>query len=519
MVFLPASIKGAARHDMRLHQLLSSVTAFAKMHRVQDKESKREIPFNPLPMQEKIFDAVEAGHKKIAVIKARQVAATTAAKMVVHHRATTTDTASMHAIISLRADSAEALLDDNRRWLEHPPAVLKRKLKSKRKGEISYADTGASIKAFTSRSTTGLRSFAPSTVLISEFAFAPDQEELLAQATAAVGDGLLIIESTANNPGDAFSRIITGGESGFHIITMWWWEHPSYKDTDLPSDFVLSESEQKLADFYTLSPNQVSWRRRQVALLGEIKFRREYPSCIDDCFLNREGGYFSEEEMAEVQVLDFALHGEDAGREIEPPEHNDRYVMGVDVSNGVGADWSTLAVVSVATRQPVFTMRSRTTTPKAWAHKVIQVASRYNMALVLVEAWPGPGAVTVSEMDSCGYRNMWRHPSTGKVWSTNLHSKLEAFDTLREAVKLIRVIDRVSWMELRSLTVPAGKMAPEAPDGAHDDSAVAMALAYRALNDVPPSWRMEAVVSRKSRVDVLLDRARARRIRSSALPF
>ena len=63
-------------------QLMGCPSAFARLHRVQDKDSAALIPFDALPMQQKIFDAVEAGHNRILVVKARQVAATTACKMV-----------------------------------------------------------------------------------------------------------------------------------------------------------------------------------------------------------------------------------------------------------------------------------------------------------------------------------------------------------------------------------------------------------------------------------------------------
>lgn len=510
---IPTSMQGQAK------RLVGDLGLFARLHKVQDKDSKAEIPFDPLPMQTKIFAAIAAGHRRIIVCKARQVAATTACKMALHHLAYTTPHAAMHAVVSMRADSATSLMDDNRRWVGHLPQALRRTLKVNARGELTYAETGAGIKAFTSRSTTGLRSYAPSAVLISEHAYAPDQDELLAQATAAVGDGLLIVESTANAPGDAFSRLVQGApDNGWHLLTMWWWEHPAYEDSEPAED--LTPAELQLQAAYNLTLGQLHWRRRQVATLGEHKFRREYPSNLDDCFVSRSGGYFDDQALGTdaIHVLDFAAIGEDGAREIEAPVHTDRYVMGVDVGGGVGGDYSTIAVVSVATRQPVFTCRSNRASPAAWAHKVIQVASRYNQAMVLAES-NNHGHALIQELDNCGYRNQWRNPKTGKPWVTTLQSKLEAYDTLREALPIIKVMDRVTWMELRSLTIPAGKVAPEAPGGCYDDSAMAMALALRCLGDVPASWRAAPVVATRTRVDALISASRARRIRSANLPF
>ena len=522
MTFIPGAVPPHMQGQVA--KLISPLDTFARIHRVQDKDSKALIHWDTAPMQTKIFEAVEAGHNRIACIKARQVYCTTGCKMVLHHMAYTTRHAAMHAVVSMRDDSASMLLDDCRRWLEDPPALLKRPVRTKARNHIVYGDTGASLRSFTSRSSTGLRSFVPAAAVISEAAYAPDLEEVIAQADAAVGDGLLIIESTADNPADFFSQLIRGApENGWHLITMWWWEHPAYEDSMdmVPDDFMasLSEYEQGIQEAYNLTVGQLHWRRRTENRIGSAhKFRREYPGRLDDCFLDREGGYFEDELMAGIHVVEHQLNGERHGREIESPQPHDQYVVGVDIGGGVGGDYSALCVVSVATRQVVYTERNNRVTPAAWAHRTIQVASRYNNALVLAES-NNHGHAFLLEMDTCGYRQQWRNPKTGKPWTTTLQSKLDAYDTLRESLQLVQILDRPTWLELRSLTILPGKVAPEAPKGSHDDSAIACALAFRCLRDIPSHWRTTALHSNRTRVDDLISASRARRIRSSSLPF
>ena len=513
-VFVPETVPVGLRAQVR--SIVGPLTTFAKLHKVQDKDTKRLIPLDPLPMQKRIFAAVEAGYNRIAVVKARQVAATTGCKMVVHHGAYTSPYAAMFAIISMREDSATALLDDNKRWLSDLPALLARPIENQGRTRIRYGDTGSEIKSFTSRSTTGLRSFAPSMAVISEAAYAPDLAETIAQADAAVGTGVLIIESTASIPGDHFSKIILGApENGWHVLTLWWFEHPAHATPDdlIPDDFAPTEDEVKLAGMYGLSRNQLHWRRLKALQIGDHKFRREYPSSLDDCFLGREGGFYGEELLGDIQVLDFST----AQKEIEKPLPGDMYVVGVDVGGGVGGDYSTLSVVSISTLQPVYTERSNTLTPSEWAHRVVQVAERYNSAMVLAES-NNHGHALILEMDSCGYRNQWRNPK-GRPWVTSLQSKIDAFNTLREHLQVIKVLDRTTWMELRSLTIPPGKAAPEAPKGGYDDMAMALALAYRCLRDVPSSMRTYAMPSVSTRIDTLIAKSRAKRIRSRNLPF
>ena len=513
-VYVPATVPQALRAKVR--SIVGPLTTFAKLHKVQDKDTKALVPFDPLPMQERIFDAVEAGYTRIAVVKARQVAATTGAKMVLHWMAYTSSNAAMHAVVSMREDSATALLDDNKRWLLDLPTLLQRPIENQGRTRIKYADTGSEIKSFTSRSTTGLRSFQPSAAVISEAAYAPDLAETIAQADAAVGNGVLIIESTAAIPGDHFSKIILGAPlNGWHVLTLYWWEHPAYQTPSdlIPDDFDPTEDEAKLADMYGLSRNQLHWRRLKALQIGDHKFRREYPASLDDCFLGREGGFYGEELLGDIQVLDFTT----AQKEIEPAHPGDMYVMGVDVGGGVGGDYSTLAVISISTLQPVYVERSNTLTPSEWAHKVIQAATRFNGAMVLAES-NNHGHALIQELDQCGYRNQWRNPK-GRPWVTTLQSKIDAFNTLREHLQVIKVLDRTTWMELRSLTIPPGKATPEAPKGGHDDMAIALALAYRCLRDIPSSMRTYAMPSVSTRIDTLIAKSRAKRIRSSGLPF
>lgn len=503
--------------------VLASIHTYAKLLKVQDKDSKKLVPFAILPMQQKIFDAVDAGHKRIVIIKARQVAATTGCKIVLQWLASVTKNEAMHAIVSMRDDSAVSLLQENRRWVEHLPKAMQRKLSAKAKGGIVFEGTNASIKAFTSRSESGLRSFSPAAAVISEAAYAPDLEEVIAATDAAVGDGLLIVESTANNPGDFFSKLVQGApDNGWCLLTLWWWEHPSYCDPpeNVPVDFAttLTPEERQLQTCYSLTLGQLHWRRRTCARLGsDHKFRREYPANLEDCFLDREGGYFPATALEHVMSVE---PPESGGHEIEAPVLGDKYVMGVDVGGGVGGDYSTMCLVSVTTRQVVYVERNNAITPAAWAHRVVQVAARYNQALVLAES-NNHGHAFLLEMGYCRYTNLWVNPQTGKPWVTTLPSKLDAFDTMREAAPLLRVLDRVTLLELRSLTIPPGKVAPEAPRGGHDDSAMACALAYRCLKDIPPSWRMLSSAGAGARIESTQGRAQVRRLRSSSskLPF
>ena len=516
-VFLPEKIPASMREDPRLTSLVGDLGNFVGLHKVQDKDTKKRVQFVPMPMQEKIFKAIGEGHNRIAVIKARQTTATTGCKMALHHMAYSTPYAAMHAVVSMRSDSASALLDDHRAWVSDLPDLLQRDLKTASRSEITYGDTGASIKAFTSRSTTGLRSFQPIAALISEAAFSPDLAETLAQADAAVGEGLLILESTANSPGDRFSEIIQGApENGWHVITMWWWEHPAYRDDEVPDDFEgsLTSEEITLQGKYGLDLHQLHWRRRKFLSLGAHKFRREYPANLEDCFLQRKGGYLPIEALEDIESVFFST----PKRVLEAPNQDDYYVIGADPAGGTGGDYSAMVIMSATTRQPVYVERNNQIAPHEFAARLVEVGAKYTThhgsPLLLVES-NNHGHAVLRELHHLRYRPLWTD-SNGRPWVTSHPSKIDAYDGLREMIQsgMIYRLDHTTLLELRSLVVL--KVSPEAPPGLHDDCAMALALACRCLRDVPASKRR---ASQAKTMDRLTAQIRARKIKSRTLPW
>jgi hypothetical protein len=142
------------------------------------------------------------------------------------------------------------------------------------------------------------------------------------------------------------------------------------------------------------------------------------------------------------------------------------------------------------------------------------VAQRYNNALVLCES-NNHGHVVLRELARLKYRKVWADRD-GKVWTTTAKSKIDAYDTLREMVanQILFRLDQSTLQELRSIQIL--KVTPEAPSGLHDDLAMALALAYRAVRDTSPSLRREAT---EHRMTDAIKAARVRRIRKSATPW
>ena len=134
------------------------------------------------------------------------------------------------------------------------------------------------------------------------------------------------------------------------------------------------------------------------------------------------------------------------------------------------------------------TFRSNQIKPLDFARKIVEVATKYNMAFVLVESNSFGGPV-IDRLKEVGYQNLWYRQY--KPWTTTEASKQEAHAALRALIAGGQLVAtcQASYMELAALCVPAGKKNPEAPAGMHDDLAMAHALGAVALKDAPPSHR------------------------------
>ena len=499
----------------KVQRLVGDRDLFARLLPVVDKQTGKQVPFVALPAQEKVWKALDRSNRVI-VVKARQMGISYAVRAWQFHRAYASTDPEKYAVLSFHARSATNLRRLDRQWLQALPELMQRPMKEDSASDSVFADTGAGFSAFTTGGRGGTRSFSFSGAHLSEFAFYVDPDEVLAQVVATVGDGPIVIESTVNAPGDAFHRLVEGApHNGWEVVFLPWFEHHPYRHTP-PDDWTATPDEARLAAVYGLDDHQLAWRRAQVATLGEHKFTREFPATLQDCFAGvTKSAYFSSEALAEVEAVHFAP-GDDAILDEADPE--DYYVIGADPAGGTGGDYSALQVVSCATLQPVYSWRSNTCAPHEFAAKLVEVASDYTTLygapLMLVES-QNHGHAVLRELNHFGYRPLWVDPN-GKPWVTSHKSKIDAYDGLRELVDggMIARMDAATLMELRSIQIV--RVSPEAPQGLHDDLAMALALAYRAYRDAPGHKKRQ---SRAKVMDEMAAQVRARKIKSRTLPW
>lgn len=368
-------------------------------------------------------------------------------------------------IMAHKLNAAKALFARFRQMYEHLPGSIKPALSVATKGSMTIAKTGATVSIQSTRQDGGARSFSATHLLISEFAFARDAEELKAQAIAALNNGQLIIESTAAYWGDPLYREIERLSSDTFpnekFLFFPWFQHHSYRvqgfhDTETNAN--------------GLTPAQEEWKRRKMLELGEAKFNREYPDSVETAYRNIGNNFFT--DLDTVTSHNFLLNN-------EKPKLGRKYAIGVDTSAGVGGDPHALVVVDAVTREPIWELVDNNIDLERLAEHVIASSRLFHNAEILVES-NGYGNILIDLLKKRNAR-LWR-----EKWTTTRDSKLELLDNIAHLLRQGAISELpVSYIkEMRSF-IYTDKYPPRVEcisDGKHHgDRVIAYGLALQIL--------------------------------------
>lgn len=455
--------------------ILKNPHKFISRLKIKNKEGAIQY-LHPNDEQTAVIEALEVG-KDLIVAKPRQIGSTTIVAAYLFWKAYTSDEPITVALLSHKIDSVRHILRIFKTFYENLPNFLRKPLKEDSASKIVFHN-GATILCASASSKGGLRSFTCSYLLLSEFAFSENAEELKATAVAALNGGQMIIESTANYWGDPlYLEIETAmrGEANYNYIFFPWFQHSEY-NIPVSSDFTLTEEEEDLMNEYDLTYGQIHWRRIMIQKIGGDKFKREYPACLEDAYAQSGDAYLIEEDLKYIEEI--SLDG-DRWNPIEGYNHQDSYAIGVDVGTGTGRDYSVAIVVSKTTNQPVGIFRCNKTTPTELAEELFSISQEYGNAKILVEA-NNVGIVVLQQLAGS---NLWKS-SDDKNWTTTQSNKRIMFEELKEGIRTgsINTLDSVTVAELRSIKIDNKyNISLTRANGAHADSAVALALAYQCL--------------------------------------
>ena len=458
--------------------ILHNPHKFISRLKIKNKEGTIQY-LHPNVEQTEVIEALERGGDLI-VAKPRQIGSTTIVAAYLFWKAYTSSEPITVALLSHKIDSVRHILRIFKTFYDHLPNFLRRPLKEDSAGKLVFHN-GATILCASATSKGGLRSFTCSYLLLSEYAFSENAEELKATAVAALNGGQMIIESTANYWGDPLHleiEVAQRGEANYNYLFFPWYMHSEYA-TPIREDFLLTEEETEILEEYNISLEQMYWRRVMIQKIGADKFKREYPACLGDAYAQSGDAYLTEDDLKYVEEI--SLDG-DRWNPIQEWDQHDSYAIGVDVGTGTGRDYSVAIVVSKMTNQPVGIFRCNMTTPTELAEELFSLSQEYGNAKVLVEA-NNVGIVVLQHLEGV---NLWKS-GEDKNWTTTQVNKRMMFEELKEGIRSgsINTLDNITVAELRSIKIDHKyNISLTRANGAHADSAVALALAYQCLRIV-----------------------------------
>ena len=367
---------------------------------------------------------------------------------------------------------------------------------------VMPSDAVASYRLYTAGSPEAGRGTTPTIAHLSEVAFWQHDEKILAglfQGISQAAGTEVILESTANGAQGEFYRLWRGavaGENEYLPIFLPWFLTPEYRRT-APEGIELDIEEEKLQEKYDLDLDQLYWRRLKIAEGGELKFKQEYPASADEAFIVSGSNVFNVEKLDALIPQPHMRRSEwcpsskmfDEHREghlyiYDYPEWESPYVIGADVSLGVGQDYAA-AVVMNTNYEIVAHYRNNRIDPAQWGELLFYLGRYYNNAFLAVES-NSMGIATLQKLDSMEYINLYRQTKVANV--SNEEGERLGFRTT-SATKPAIIGNLKNLIENEEIMIPSPQIIQELKDyiatdtgkteaapGCYDDSVIALSI-------------------------------------------
>lgn len=342
-------------------------------------------------------------------------------------------------------------------------------------------------------------------------------------------DTLVFWESTANGMHNLFHRAWIAaerGESDMEPIFLSWKGFPEYSlPVGQQERLGLSEDEKTYARKYRLGEEQIKWarytRKNQCHDSWE-KFHQEYPVAHQLAFtftgmpwFNQDLIYESLASLARPPLkrgyLEFSANDSSVPRLVTDPtgpleiwkipEHPHGYSLGMDVGEGVAADYTVIQVICNETAEVAARYRSHRVRAETAGVDAYLLGAYYNFGLLGIER-NGPGLAALAACERglseypqmTGYPNLYYHTYTDRKipeetrrlgWITNKTTKEAMLSRLALTFESrgLKIYSRTTLFEMQGFVWDAEKKTfrqnYKSPDSrlTHDDEIMALAIA------------------------------------------
>ncbi len=236
----------------------------------------------------------ETSKVRALILKGRQQGCSTLIGGRFYHKVSHTP-GTQAFILTHALDATQNLYKMAQRYYENTPALVKPQVSTSNAKELIFGLLDSGYKLGTAENKAVGRSATIQLLHGSEVGFwnnASEHAKGIMQAVPNAPGTEIILESTANGVGNYFHQMWQSAEAGLSdfraIFVPWFWQD-EYK-TEVSDDFSLTESELALAEQYSLTNEQLAWRRSKITDLqingadGEKSFMQEYPNNPNEAF-------------------------------------------------------------------------------------------------------------------------------------------------------------------------------------------------------------------------------------------
>lgn len=493
------------------------------------------VPFELKPIQRIVADMVIDDLKnerpiRYIILKARQEGVSTLIEALIYWW-TATHKNVESKIVAHDQDTAEKLYAMFRRYYDNSSPIFQPKTKYNTRSDLTFDnDEGTGLKSsidVSSAKNTGTgRGMTINWLHGSEVSLWPNGSELMAglmQAVPMQKDTAIFLESTANGMGDFFHKTwqaAKGGNSVFTPLFFKWSDDPTYV-APIPPNFKLTDEEKALKITHDLSDEQIAWRREKMKEFpdDESKFYQEYPMTDIEAFLASGTSRFNinalvkmeelatpgtQYELIEKELKNGQMQFGKKQKEIIPvevrgasltiwkkPEQNRKYVIGADVAEGIGGDYSVATIMDTENTETVARWRGDCE-PSDFGEILEQLGRYYNDALIACEI-NNHGLTTVQRLRDMHYGNLYRREKgederfeqyTSKLgWKTDRKTKPLMINALAEAILASKIKDPDPMFIRECMEyVVDDRGRTNAQIGAHDDTVISTAIALQVFD-------------------------------------
>jgi hypothetical protein len=329
---------------------------------------------------------------------------------------------------------------------------------------------------------------------------------------AGVEEGLVdgadgLIETTAN--GHNFAKIdwdkAKRGGSKYKAIFLPWFVNESYvrPSAEIQS---LSETDARLMRDLGVTLEQIAWRQWKLRNMRDPSlFPQEYPESDQEAFLSSGRPVFDWISLLQAKKnvseslrkgylhrthdsinLSLSDHGNLKVWEVpEPYPVPHVYVIGADIAEGIeNGAYSTAEVLDVGTGVQVAEWHGHIA-PDLFAEVLIHLSEYYHHAVIIPEAWPGPGGITTQVLLDRRAK-VWQSPEKDRIgWETTSASKPLMISSFAAAIRDLAITIRSPELleECHSFVYdPKGHMVPSS--GNFSDRVMGMAIAWYCSRDL-----------------------------------